>query len=615
MRLAGAGLWLLAGCVLAACESAPEDPLVSGDPTVELTILEPARGAVLTRETSIVVRGIAWSKDGHPSVSVQGDLVEVDGDGEFSIEIPVREGLSSIETVVRDRSDHLVRDTRAILRGEARAHGELIDQAFVTYIGQESFDQLAAIVADYMNSPAAEKALIALNPVSTNGTECNGVEVDVTSLSSSAFDMQITSHDGGLGVSAQAEDLEIGIQARISVACVTAVHDLTLSVPRPVIEGDFRVGLTFDGHIDLGLDAFDADLSGLSMTPTVDDPEDAALLNGLIEDSIRGALSSSFSTVLEDTITPVLRRIETTPYEKTSLGLALEVDMRPRALIFDDDGGLFEASIAIRSPEKPDAKVIYTTPTPPLDELRGRAGGIQLGLNADVLNHYLALLWSADALRWSIPGTDPSAKLVNIDRVDVEFLLPPVVETQYGAVARVRVGDCIVKVIDAAGGLIAEVVVSGGVGMQSKIVDQRSVIELVDPELSVGLIGRDGKTSNSARMSPWLSEYVLSKVMSILSEGMGGVPDLGVPAVSSTAIDLAVSDGYLLMAADLAFDGWGDDVNAPAPEDDKSDRSDPLVEDAEAPMACGVAGGSGAWLPLLLAFAIVGMRRRRARLA
>jgi MYXO-CTERM domain-containing protein len=606
---------LVAGCSNPAPEE-EEDTIQGGDATLELTILEPERGTLIPNADMVTVRGIAWTADGDPRVSVMGHLLDVGADGSFSIDLPLNPGHTSIETELRDTSGRMIRDLRSVLTGETRPHGDAVERAVVSYVGQDSFDRIARVVTDFINAPNVSEAIQVYNPIAEMGDECFGGKADLKSFSTDSFDMQMKATEGGLRITAVAEKLEMDVDATASVACADIPYERIYRAERAEIDALFRIGLV-DGRIDFGVETIDTFVTDGSMEPPIENQDFALVMEELLEPAVSGALSFAISSQIEANIEPMLRLLDTEPYVAQALGLDVEVDMRPRVIDFDDDGGVIEATVAIRFPSHPDAEVIYSPASLSIDTLRARAGGFQLGVADDVVNNFLSVLWSTEALNLTVPITLDKADSLNLSHLEFEPLLPPVVETQAGAVARLAVGDCMVRIIDEAGGIVAEAVLSGTVGLLAHPRrDGRIRLEVVEPDFSLGLIGEGGKTNNTAHLPLWLSELILAQVTPLLNQGVSAMPEMRVKDIAVLNLGVDAASGYLVMGAVLKFDpADGETLNEDESKEDGLGGEDEYTspeEDGELGFhACSTSSGSGAAWWLIVGALFVITRRRR----
>lgn len=538
---------------LGACAEPPPAPVGNGEPDLKLTILEPARGTILSNEESIVVRGIAWAADSRPSVSVSGVGASIGANGEFSVELPLVPGLTSIETTVWDASGHQVRDVRGLLLGALRPHGDTIEEAVVAHIDQGSFDLLSRLITDFASDPSFVGQIRSYNPVAEVGRLCLGVTIDVETVVMDSFDIEMTPQVGGLRVHAEVGGLDLGLNAESTVACLDVSRAIPLRITSATVDATVQIALR-DGRIDLELSEFDVRLQGMSLDLSL---LDASLplvgIDSMIESRISAALENIVTEQIEDNLGSVLRRLETEPLLAEAMGIKVAVDLQPHVLDFDDNGAWFEASIAVRFPDHIGKEVVYSPTLLSFNALRSRGGGFQLGIADDILNNFLSMLWSAGALNVEIPIDDANAKFFNLDHLEFEPLLPPVVETRRGSVARVAVGDYMVRVIDEADNLVAEAAISGSIGLSVQIEAGQLVVEVIDPDFSIGMSGAQGSTNNTTHLAPWLSELMLVELTPLLSQSIRAMPRLSMRemAVASPSVD--ATPGYLVMGANFVL--------------------------------------------------------------
>jgi hypothetical protein len=351
-------------------------------------------------------------------------------------------------------------------------------------------------------------------------------------------------------VVAEARGLDVTLDAYSRVACIDFEDRLLFQASRATLEADLRVAL-HDGHVEVALGAFDTALEDMEVDTSV---LDAALAFGLeeeIQTSLQTALAEVVATQIESNLNPMLEQFDVEPFLFETLGHRVEVELRPDRLDLGDEGADFSAAIAVRFPDLAGTPVVYS-PDPPLGDLGGRPGDLGLGVADDVANGFLSVLWSARALDFSLPVDVEAARRFNIDHLEFVPLLPPVLQTVDGAVARVAIGDCLVRIVDEAQNVVAEAAVSGSLGLQARVVEGGQIeAEAVAPVVWLGLVNADGSTSNSVRLYDELSELVIERLTPYLNQAVAAMPRLRLRDVSLLSPQVDGAPGYLLMGATL----------------------------------------------------------------
>lgn len=541
----------LACAVWAAC-APPIDPVITGGVAdVEVAVIEPARGTIVHDQDAIRLRGTAWTRDGEPEVFVAGQRAPVAADGTFDISVPLTPGLNLIETVVIDDAKRAARDVRAVLAGAARDHGEPVEQAVLLDVGPSTFDLVSRTASAALTPDAILERVEAANPVAEFGSSCLGAAVEVADIDVGDLRVAISPRPGGVELELEAKDLTIQLDVMAKIACLPVPNKVPLRASAIRIDADIDVALTAGkisvtpAAVTTRLDDVTADVSGL-------DPRIAEGLEPILEDEVSKALATAVAGEISGALDDLMGDMETIPFAFEAMGLQVEATVTPRELAFDAGGARFAATVAVQFPGSPGAQVVYSPSGSSPGDLSARPDGVRLGVAGNLINGFLSVLWNARVLHLSFPIDSAHAQRLNIDHVELEPLLPPVVQSDPTFLGRLALGDCLVRVIDQAGNTVAEAAISGSVGLEAGIdADGKLSVELGEPTLTLGLIGRDGKTSNAAKLVPTLGVAVQDQLMARLGEMVGSLPALEVGKLALVSPTVHGTGGYLLVGADL----------------------------------------------------------------
>jgi hypothetical protein len=549
----------------------------------DLVITNPERGDWEVNSTALMTGRVTdrWSAIG--VMTVNGDVVTVNGDGSFTHPLDYDFGLNILETEVADTDGNGANDTRSVLDGQFQPNGSQIGNGIVARINEDGFDVLAALGEGLIND--TDLTALVPNPVvSMESESCIDLiftEVCITwyslalyiwNPSIGATNLDIDPNAGGyLDTTFQVLDpyleweadgtvLGIGLSGNGSIYAddITAnMHlfpyvsggELGLSVSDTTVTST-NFTFDWDSWIYDAMSFFGLDLSGLIAGYMEDALEDAIAdeVPAAVADAV-GALEISTSFDVGSATVVLAAEPFATSVDDYGMSLSLGTEVYPETWIHDETGlgSLFGN---------------YTVPT-----YASSSPGFQVSLGEDFVNQALYAFWGAGVLDMTMGGADLGLDLGAFGeilgfsdmRIVVKPLLPPVVVPGTGAeMLDMQIGDLELSIYDGTpieDNLRMQVYVSLEAGLDLAVADGMLSPSIGDPVVWFDVTMPEANTQASADTEDLL-EALVPLLLPALTGALGEIPLPEIAGFSVTIDAIRVDgpeNGFVTVDADLGL--------------------------------------------------------------
>jgi hypothetical protein len=284
-------------------------------PIISLT--HPPRGLMTNATNDSVTGTVVDSFTDIAEVAVNGVDVSLGSGGSFSQAITYGLGFNLVETVASDVGGSTATDRRAVLSGQFQPRGSSIAEGIMARVNQSTLDAVEDWGEDLVES--YDIGSLVPDPAYSNSSESCALGVcwtnyelvlHIDSVTMGHTDLEIVPHDGGyLTIQARIHDIAVDWRATgavlgigysasgtITADSVTISARLTPSVSGGRIHVDVsEVTVTSENFV------FDWD-SWIYDVATFFGLDASGMVQGYIEDAIRGAVVDMVPTLLEDTL-------------------------------------------------------------------------------------------------------------------------------------------------------------------------------------------------------------------------------------------------------------------------------------------------------------------------
>ena len=541
---------------LVACGGPGDDSAV--DESAPLLVVEtPARGTV-TGDSTALVSGTVSDDSGTVAVTINGAVAEVI-DGRFEASVATPPGMTLIETVATDEAGNHSDDVRALLAGRLADQGTPVDNAVVAAINDDALRVLSGMVADAAADADLTEVAKGLNPVVVVGGGCFRAEVDVIGVSYGKLDSTVVPRVAGLSATAVVSDLVVDMVTRYKVACIPGGGSITLSADALEVQGELAVALTDGGDLDIALDDTKGTFVGFNLALSGVPNAIVNLFEGSIGKKVAAMLVAPLTSEVPRMAKQFFSSFVRDSVQVAALGQSVDLKVVPTSLELSPEGGFVAMQVTAEVAGTAGGSfLISPSPMPALSAMNG--GGLQMAVADDLANQLLAGFWAANALDQSMPseaGSPSAAFGSEVDHIDVEFSLPPVIKAdRESGVVTLTLGDLFVSAIDDNDGLgtVAEFVISAEIELtMTTNKEGRLRISTAAPVIHAKLL----KTSDTVAF-PLTDDVVAAMAEKIIDQSANTVEalleTLPLPTFGGVKVSKPIvgpGDGYLLVGADI----------------------------------------------------------------
>ncbi len=392
-------------------------PAPAADDTAPVLVITSPERAAFSSSAQLVIAGNAVDAgSGVATVTINGTSVNVDSNGDFSVQATVGEGLNIITIQAIDRAGNIVQNSRSVLAGNFIPTNGFVPEAIVARIEESAFDKMEPVMEGFVNGRKSliSDVITARNPILDRQVLFIEARADVTGVDFSTVDVDLDPVNGGLDFTATLNDLDIDLRAqlraivRISVSGEVTMDRLTVS-GRAVMGVDPQTNqLAFDlQNSDVTIEGFNLDMNNI---PDFIDNLLRGLVQGMVEDQLRAMLQNDIGAQ----VTAALGAMNQ-PIQRNILGRDFVFGFAPTGLAFDDAGLSMSlaANVDAAAPTAASANAPGSLATVGAAPSVGSAAPADFAaaINDDLINRAFFAAWRSGLLDLEI---DPGAALSNV---------------------------------------------------------------------------------------------------------------------------------------------------------------------------------------------------------
>jgi hypothetical protein len=410
--------------VTASSGRASESSMLTIDgngPHINMT--EPSRASFLSAGSTTIAGQASDTPSGIASLVVHGQSFT---SGSFSMSADLEAGVHTITVSALDQDGNASDMSAGVIVGDFLEDDEGFPGIW-TMTGADAIDAMADDLGSALPTDEIEDSILDASPLLDDGTECDGMTVDVTAASIGSAVVEMTPLDGTLEAVVTIADLEIDLAAEVRASflgqCLTeestdqvvvdqaeVVLSLELSVDGGAVVVDVRDSTSSTSGVD---DGMAGDL-GIDVSAMVEE-----LMLEMVEDSLPAGIESAFeSAAIEETVpmmdaeVSLLGSVDSVQVSTDGIALEMETLAECADVVMDAPGSL---------------SMVDSTPTLTEDSA---------AISLDVLNRMLHLAWRSGSMNETISNEEmgldasiiglifPGASTLSLD---LSPQLPPVI--------------------------------------------------------------------------------------------------------------------------------------------------------------------------------------------
>jgi hypothetical protein len=537
-------------------EEAPRDAVAP-----RIDVRAPARGSILQSGSSVEVRGTVSDDTGVAKLTINGNIVQVNGDGTFVAVTAAQPGITLLHTVVTDLDGNQQSDTRAVLGGTLVPVETPVKDAVVVNLDKNAWHIAGELAGRALGNLDLEPVFKDMNPIVDLPVPCLGARVDVERVRKGAVKITLVPVDGGLDVYAEVGSIDVGLKVAYDVGCEKGVAYPSVTATKFALAGRFGMATDAEGQLALDTSETEAWFEGFRLNSTLLPGE----VTDLVEEPIGAVLAHLVSEEVQKQVPQLLGGLLTGKDHVLDIeAQTVTIAVKPTSVYFDAAGGRIALDTKVVVHGAPGS--VYpasAAPRPTVAHVSGKS--IQVGGADDAMNQVLASLWGAGIfnLTFSVDQAGSYAGLgVLFDRVEVAPRLPPVVTAlPSGGGLRVALGDVEAHFIKARPGEPVKTVTRLSVSVETTVTatvrENRVTLVAAEPVvwldvLADGVTGANPFNQESVRQ---LGSFAAKNLVDFVVQMAGEVP---IPAVEGmTIIDAhattgEAAGGYMVVTGNVA---------------------------------------------------------------
>jgi len=538
----------------------------------QIRIDEPTRGLFHSPEADgplVTLRGqITDAGTGVVAALLDGEPLELDPKGGFSVELAPPEGLSTVEILATDGAERTANAMRSMISGRYAPPSDPADRAVQARIDAETLQVVTDMAQGFIQDGALEGMIGA----------ASGGDFEVRDFRYNSISLSLQPDHGGFRTSIQVHGLYIEVKVRQEILFATVTLTGHVDVDRADLNVFLVPQVTADGSLDILIRDANVSLHGFSF----DINNFPGFLEGWLEGTVRGIVEDALEGELDNRVIPRLFDPESLRQEIDLLGTPLMVHIRLQELTVDPGG--VSAGVALQS-SAPPGEGLPAAPGALVTGAGGAGGGIDIGeapvravVTDDAANRIAHVVWQSGALNMTqgipeggdIPISFTVESLSSMFRAHfeevappeapiafaVEFLLPPVGapgEPGVPAPVKVYIGDMLLT--------FQAVTEDGGTPLLTVALELVLDLDLatVDGALDVG-IALQARADTVGAVVPVSDEFVESntnRLIALLGPALPGLlGEQALPAFEGIALSsilLGSTGDDLWLGLDLAL--------------------------------------------------------------
>lgn len=544
-------LFALIAVGVVACDNPydPDAPAVDPNaPRVHITT--PARGTIAGEVQTVTVTGTVTDDSGVASVKVNDVTATLAGDGTFTAQVPVRAGTNLLHAVATDEQGNVGKESRAVVAGPMVTLARQIPNAITATISAQTIDAVARGAAGFIQNGDLTMAVAPMNPVvnigAPDGPDCLYGQARITSMDVGTADIVMAPQAGGIFLSAELSNVQVGMHLQWAVSCLDGSRDVMVSATKISVQGMLRVGVA-GGNFDIGLENQNVDITGFNVQlGGIPD----TIIDMLKLDTAMGPIIG-FAT--ERFVVPMLNKSLNGLNETKTLdvfGKQIDISIKPQQITFTREGGMVLLNSTMRAKEDSGNFVYVANTTPAMD----MSHGFQLAVADDAANQLMTSLWSAKGLDGTLDLKTGSYGSIGqlYDSVQLEAMVPPYVDA-HGERLVMTVGDMVAS-FKLDGSVTTAVAINAEVELEViNDADGSLRFDVGEPTTYVDILDEGVEGSNQLSNSEFeeIVSFALSRIVAVGSGSLGAVPLPAVGGVAVTSLTIEEQHGYLIVAGEV----------------------------------------------------------------
>ncbi|MEZ4366557.1 MAG: hypothetical protein R2939_09755 [Kofleriaceae bacterium] len=517
-----------------------------------IAVSSPARGTIVGDVSTVTVTGVVTDDDDQvASVTVNGVAAEVTATGAFTAEVPVGAGVALLAVTATDAAGNHATDTRAVLAGPTAPIDDPVPDAVVMGISDDTFVALGDVAAAWLTHGDLAPTLAPAGPLFEVGysgpDDCLYARGRAGAMTVDGAAIDLFTRPGGLSLGATLTDVAVTLDLEYAAACLDGDTAITAHIGRLDLQGDLDVGIE-DNRIAIALTSTNLDLAGLDVS-FADIPVEVSDLVDL-DTTLGPILSYAVERLLAPMIADALGD-PGAPIELDVLGKHVTLELLPVQLDFDDDGAQVRIDTRVSTEGDDGASFVFVPNVVPglaVEE------GFVAALADDAMTQVMASFWAAGGLRYQLPlgGGAYGSIGVLFDEVRLEGLLPPTVNAHHDD-GRLQVvfGDLLATFL-AEGVPVTQVAINGAVDLAAERTEAGLRLGVGVPAVTIDVLDEvAGTNALDAETFEALLSFAAGRVVGMASDLVGELPLPAMDGVGSLELQVASTDGYVLLAGDV----------------------------------------------------------------
>jgi hypothetical protein len=529
----------------------PNGPAIDPNaPRVHIT--SPERGTIAGDYQTILVRGTASDDSGKiASVTVNDVTADVNADGTFTASVPVTAGTNLLHAIAKDEQGNSGQESRAVVTGPMATLARQIPDSITATLSAQTFDAIGRGAAGFIKSGDIMTTIAPMNPVAHAGDEagpdCLYGQAHITALSVADATILLAPQVGGIQLSAELDNPNIGMHLQWAVACADGSRDITVSASKVLITGTLQVGIVgrnFDiklANPQVSIQGFNLQLGGI--------PQDVIDMLHL-----NTAMGPILGFAVEKLVVPMLNKSLAGLNETKTidvLGTAIDIDVKPSQISFTREGGMVLLNTTMRAHDDHGSFVYVPNTIPTMDMTQG----FQLAVADDAANQLLTSMWSAKGLDTTIDfkGNGSYGTIGTLyDSVQLETKVPPFIDAS-GDKLVLTVGDMLAS-FKLGGAVTTAVAINARVELTvNKGTDGQLRFDVGTPTVYVDILDEAIEGANQLSNSELeaIVSFALSRIVAVGSGSVGAIPLPAIGGVSVTTLSAESQHGYLVVNGEV----------------------------------------------------------------
>ncbi len=528
----------------------PNGPAI--DPNApRIHITSPERGTIAGEQQLMLVRGTVSDDSGKiASVTVNDVTADVNADMTFTASVPVTPGTNLLHAVAKDEQGNVGQESRAVVTGPMATLARQIPDSITATLSAQTFDAIGRGAAGFIKSGDIMNTIAPMNPVAHGGDEdgpdCLYGQAHITSFKVSDATILLAPQVGGIQLSAQLDNPNIGMHLQWAVACADGSRDITVSASKVLITGTLQVGIV-GRNFDIKLVNPQVSIQGFNLQ-----------LGGVPQDIIdilhlNTALGPILGFAVEKLVVPMLNKSLAGLNETKTvdvLGTAIDIDVKPSQIRFTREGGTVLLNTTMRAHDDSGSFVYVANTIPTMDMTQG----FQLAVADDAANQLLTSMWSAKGLDTTIDlkGNGSYGTIGTLyDSVQLETKVPPFIDAS-GDKLVLTVGDMLAQ-FKLGGSVTTAVAINARVELKVTNDNGKLRFDVGTPTVYVDILDEAIEGANQLSNSELeaIVSFALSRIVAVGSGSVGAIPLPSIGGVAVTTLSAEPQHGYLVVNGEV----------------------------------------------------------------